>query len=334
MSTPTTGLAPLDILSDQPVPPQHRHGLYSAATVLETPRLKHAYATWTSDTCAEGGYWALCNPEDPTAENTNGVKRLDRPRWQTAFPFAIYAGISCDRIGFDNAAQRAKARLAAAEERLVERALWQGKAGILPALNRGDATVLSTTPVSLTAAVALLEEALGESTVAAGLIHAPRRLAAPAVSAWLAVPEGPRHRSPLGASWVFGSGYTPSDQAPDGLDDPPDNVTWLYASGQAVVRRSSVEVEPGQHPGTPGYFDPASNTAYAVAERTVLVTLDCPLFAVPVTDDTPQPDPLPAPTGLAVVGDPGETSALITWEPVEGADSYLVELTPTTVKGR
>lgn len=332
MSTPTTGLAPLDILSDQPVPPQHRYGLYSAATVLETPRLKHAYATCTSDTCAEGGYWALCNPEDPTAEDDNSVKRLDRPRWQTAFPFGIYAGISCDRIGFDNAAQRAKARLAAAEERLVERALWQGRAGIRPALNRGDATVLASTPVSLTAAVALLEEALGESTVAAGLIHAPRRLAAPAVSAWLAVPEGARHRSPLGATWVFGSGYSPSSLGPPGDDD--GGSAWLYATGQAVVRRSTVQVEPGQHPGTPGYFDPASNTAYAVAERTVLVTLDCPLFAVPVIDDTPQPDPLPAPTGLELAGDPGVTSALITWDPVEGADSYLVELTPTTVKGR
>lgn len=332
MSTPVTGLAPLDILSDQPVPPQHRYGLYSAATVLETPRLKHAYATWTSDTCAEGGYWALCNPEELTAEDDNGVKRLDKPAWQTAFPFGIYAGISCDRIGFDNAAQRAQARLAAAEERLVERALWQGKAGIRPALNRGDATILASTPVSLSAGVALLEEALGDSTVAAGLIHAPRRLAAPAVSAWLAVPEGPRHRSPLGASWVFGSGYTPSSLGPPG-DDDEGGSAWLYASGQAVVRRSTVHVEPGQHPGGPGYFDPASNTAYAVAERTVLVTLDCPLFAVPVLDDTPQPDPLPAPTGLALAGDPGVTSALITWDPVPGADSYLVEITPTA-KGR
>ncbi|MFC8124432.1 hypothetical protein [Streptomyces sp. NPDC057302] len=331
MSTPTTGLAPLEILTDQPVPTQRRYGLYSAATVLETPRLRHAYATWTTDDCADGGYWALCNPEDPTAEQDNGVKRLDRPHWDTAFPFAINAGISCDRIGFDNAAQRARARLAAAEERLVERALWQGKAGILPRLDSSKAVKLSTTPVSLTAGVALLEEALGESTVAAGLIHAPRRMAAPAVSAWLAVPEGPRHRSPLGASWVFGSGYTPADQGEDDDADAP-GVAWLYATGQAVVRRSKVEVEPGQHPGTSGYFDPASNLAYAVAERTILVTLDCPLFAVPVIDESPKPDLLPAPTNVHVVGAPGVTTALIDWDRVPGADSYLVEITPTAKK--
>ncbi|MDQ8708196.1 hypothetical protein RCO28_37920 [Streptomyces sp. LHD-70] len=328
MSTPTIGLAPIDILTDQPVAPRRRYGLYSAATVKDTGPLRHAYATWSTDTCADGGYWALCNPEDPTAEDDNGVKNLDRPAWQTAFPFAIYAGIGCDRIGFDDAAARAKSRLGAAEERLVERALWQGRANIRPALNTTDATLLAKTPVSLTAAVALLEEALGESTIEAGLIHAPRRMAAPAASLELAKLDGPRQRTSLGATWVFGSGYTPSDTGPDAGPAADEGVAWLYGSGQAVVRRSPVQVEPGQHPATPGYFDPASNQAYALAERTVLITLDCPLFAVPVTDDTPQPAPLPAPTGLAASA-LTETSARIDWDPVAGADSYLVDITRT-----
>ncbi|WP_428950958.1 hypothetical protein [Streptomyces sp. cg35] len=332
MTTPTappTSYAAL-VQVQQPTPQARRYGLYSAATVTDE-RVRQAYATWTTDTCAEGDYWALCDPERPGLEDGNAeTKRTDQPRWDTAWPIGLYAGLACGDLNTEDIDRRVRARLDAAEERLIERALWSDRAGILPSLKSDRAVVLAGADApapGITEAVALLEEALGGATSELGVLHAPRRLAASARARNLANPDGPRLKSPLGVPWAFGSGY--SLTGPDGTATP--GTAWIYATGQVTVRRDSVQVLPGTHPRTAGFFDPPSNTHYAIAERIVLVTFDCPLFAVAVADSTPVVPALPAPTRVSAVGlESDHTSALITWAPVPGAEAYDVEIAPKT----
>ncbi|MEV3855497.1 hypothetical protein AB0J38_14355 [Streptomyces sp. NPDC050095] len=328
MTTPTAppaAYAPL-VQVQQPQAPPRRHGLYSAATVIDE-RVRQAYAQWTTDTCAQGDYWALCDPERPGNEDLNDhPKRTEQPRWDSAWPIGLYAGLACGDLRTEDIDRRVRVRLDAVEERLIERALWSDQAGILPTLKSERTVLLAEDAVDLQTAVGLLEEALGSATSELGVLHAPRRLAAPARAKNLANPDGPRLRSPLGAPWAFGAGYGRS--GPDGTES--NGTAWIYATGQVTVRRDAVQVLPGTSPRIAGFFDPPSNTHYAIAERVVLVTFDCPLFAVPVTDDTPALPALPAPARVSAVGLADKTSALITWAPVPGAEAYEVDIAPNT----
>jgi hypothetical protein len=117
----------------------------------------------------------------------------------------------------------------------------------------------------LTEAVGYLDDALATAGIGGGLIHAAAGLSAELADANLARFNGSRAYSPLGNVYVFGAGYT------DVLTDT------LVATTPTFGWRTPVEIREA--------FDPASNTFYAMAERSVLVGYER-LIAAATTEET------------------------------------------------
>jgi hypothetical protein len=180
-----------------------------------------------------------------------------------ADPFIVIAGVACGmgRIG-DTA--RAAASLAAAEPRLVERTFERGN--ITPALvSAATVTPNGSTAVSVKRAIGLLETYLRANYGGTGVMHA-----APILAEYMK-PEvkGNQLLTRLGTPIAFGSGYTGPNPTTGAA--APANQVWLYATGAVTVRRSPVQ-QPGDMNET---FDRATNQVLMIAERGVMVAVDC-----------------------------------------------------------
>jgi hypothetical protein len=311
-----TPVAALDILTDQPAPRLARWGLFDAADIIDTKIRVVAQVAWSTDACVDGGLWHLCNPVDPAPEGQS--KSVPGVTWYGAWPFAVYAGASCLRTGFPDAVQRARRRLELTEQRLVERALWTGEAGASPHFGGPETVKVHDGQVDdVASALALLEEALAETTAAQGLIHVPRRLAAALAREHLILLENGKPYSPAGNQFVFGAGYASGPAANDAL---------MYATGPVVVRRGDAQVHGGDNSAG---FNPRTNESTAIAERAYLVTVDCPIFSVSVKDSAP-PATKPADVKNVKVTTASDHSLTVTWDPVPGATGYVVEVVPAT----
>lgn len=269
-------------LADVPAPTviPARYGLYAAAS-LPTPDMGRwlGGVQYATDACTSGGGWpALCGTGDDP-----GTKAVDGLTLIGGAPFVVFDGITCTPAGLGDVVATARRRLELSEQRLVEEAFWTGRIGgraldAGPVLADPDMPVEQIVagepgaPVSLLAGVAALEQVMGATYAGTAVLHAPRYAAPCAAAAELVVQQsGGPLRTPLGSMWAFGGGYPGT--GPTGGDLNPAEV-WLFATGAVVVRRSPISAH--------ATFDGGRNVQTAIAERLVVVTAECQVWAAVV----------------------------------------------------
>jgi hypothetical protein len=211
-----------------------------------------------------------------TARAGNAPKTGTNPEWVTGTPFAVGVANTClSQALSGDWADEARRKLGWVEGRMVERVVWDTQlatAGAEWATGAGTAVPLRT-------AVGRIEEALANAYGGNGVLHAPRRVGAHAVSALLARTSATAktYMSPMDNVWSFGGGY--SNTSPAGVA-APEGTAWIYGTGVVRAHRSQVLTPAGAQDGA---FDPRTNEVLIVAERVYVVTADCPRFAVLAT---------------------------------------------------
>ena len=243
-------------------------GLMSAASLVQWDDTHlHNGVEFTPNASGLAGFEAtecVAAPSDPR-DIPDGIPTT------IASPIIVYGGFTCRSVGItdDILNGYARARLSAGEIAGVESRLWSAVDNSLT----DDAEILTTTALPLLAAVGLIEEWFGARYGGTPVIHAPRRLGALAGQKVAAVRDKGKLVTTLGSNWSFGN-YPGT--APAGQTGP----LWLVASGQVQVRRSEVNVL-GSTMQTA--LNRRTNTVYAVARRTYVVSWDGIAAAVPVT---------------------------------------------------
>lgn len=201
-------------------------------------------------------------------------------------PFTIFDGFNCKVVGRSEAdiMERARQALALGERRAVEEAYWTGSQGNRPRLADPSAVVLNAVPapavadaLAPVAGLAALENYLGGNYGGTGIIHGARGTSALFARESLAYPDGTVLRTIVGTPLAFGGGYT--NTGPDGTPAPP-GTAWLYATGNVVIRRSEVWVNPDS---VAQALNRVNNRVTLLAERTYVVTHECLLAAVLIT---------------------------------------------------
>lgn len=285
---------PFTAAVDQPAPQPRGYGLYSVATVL-TPGDEGAGGRWSLGAQYPTGdayrqQWAIwpggldCAPQLANRDNPLGDTTTPPEEggdFGTANAFMVNAGVECWGGGRDDElAARARAILDWNEQFAVERALWTGEGGNNQYLAGTWAADLTPAggPVDPVDGVALLERHIATGH-ARGIIHAP-----PGIAAYLSGVvrrDGNRQvTSVLENAVAFGAGYA-GGIGPAGAGGPgaTDDWDWMFASGQVVIRRGPIRVlDP--------IYGPRDDTALALAERTVQITIDGAVAAVRVARTT------------------------------------------------
>lgn len=275
-------------LVDRPVREQLPYGLFSAATVIDNadPRIFGGVEYETDP----------CGPATPNIvrcySGSSFNKTLDGQPAATLVsgePFMVYTSYSCrpreDGFAF------AERRLVEGEQYAVEEAFQQATLGLQPTL-KINATVLTTTPQDPIAGIGALEQRLGQLTIGGGIIHAPRQLA-PYMAMWRQTErQGNTLRTALGTKWAFGGGYSIAN-SPGAQPAPAAGTYWIYGSGPVVVHRTEVIMSPPRPVQGHGVFDPVTNIETVLAERVYALTVECGIYALPITVCGACPAPAP-----------------------------------------
>ena len=241
---------------------------------------------WEPLSCGPvSGFGAWC----PTDDNGDPIEQVGIPKgFNTnpalgeASPFGVYASYNCSPVGrsIEEGAIRARAILAAREEAMVERTLWNGTLGNTPNL-QDDAEDITPTPgtaVDPVEAIGLLEEFNGQNYGSQGIIHLTRRGATAAIGAYVVFREGARLVTGLGTPVVAGAGY-PGTSPAGAAADPGES--WGYVSPALIGYRSEV-FEPSNRQGD--LLDRGINQLMAMAERSYVIGYDpCGVGAVNLT---------------------------------------------------
>ena len=166
------------------------------------------------------------------------------------YPFSVEAEITVSTMGTDpdDIEQTVKDAFEVVTQKNIEKEFWRGDiAKTLTSTNANrylaSASAVDLTPTPGTGVkthygVAILEKALGDSTIgSAGAIHMTRDVASTLkleknedLDALL---------TPLGSSVVAGTGY--SSVGPTGVN-APQNQSWMYATGPVTVYLGPVEM--------------------------------------------------------------------------------------------
>lgn len=243
---------PIDasVLFEAPLANPLNNGLYLAGTVrdIEDPTRLGLGVKVITRNCGSTFTWPLeCSP-DPEPQPKTG----SRPDDATFHGSAVGAADECGLRDRADAEARALQSLRLRERELVE----EGVAAALLAAAGAPLSLPAGPEPALVRAVGLLEEALGALP---GVIHARGRYAASAAHYALVTATPSAQRSPLGHAFAFGTGYAALGAT-------------LVATGPVVVHRGPVQVTEG--------LDPQHNTRLVIAEREVVVTWECGVYAV------------------------------------------------------
>lgn len=171
----------------------------------------------------------------------------NQKNFRTYYPFDVTASIKHSTFGTDpeRLLESAKHALDIVTQKAVEAEFWHGS--IAQQLTRANDNryLASTQAIDVTPGgvavksrygLALLEEALGESTIGSqGVIHAPKILA----SVLKTDDEDGMLVTALDTPVVSGSGY--SYVGPDGTAAPAGKA-WMYATGPVTVRLGNVNI--------------------------------------------------------------------------------------------
>jgi hypothetical protein len=188
-------------------------------------------------------------------------------------PFGVIDGIVCylhTGRTIEELRQIARERFLVHEQFEVERQFFQRELG---GLGAGAVTVLAPpvgTAWPLSQGVGALEAAIAETSGAVGMIHAPRKVGAPAKhhNQTQLSDDGRKLLTPLDNVWSFGAGYT--NTGPTGSTAPAGQA-WLYATGPVQIRRSAL-LEGAE-------LSRSTNENVVLVERDYVITADCPLAA-------------------------------------------------------
>jgi hypothetical protein len=183
------------------------------------------------------------NSVDVCAPDTTPAKTFGSPSLVDGAKFAVYLGGACKPVSADVESNIDRV-FDLRESRGVEK---QFETRIL-----GTGTAVGGSPVSAAHALAMMENALGDSYAGLGTVHMSPLLATLLLQDQLLVDEGGKLFTRLGTKVVVGTGYTSAN---------------LYGSGDVTVFRSErVLVEAP---------DTTNNVVNVLAERAYVVVADC-----------------------------------------------------------
>lgn len=262
-----------------------KYGLLSSIDLITItdPHWASSGIEWEDDLCGDGTVVFLDNCPPATAFTKPEERNLQFPH---ADPFVALGSFHCSPIGRPaaEAFEIARRRLLAWEQRQVEKALWTGVASnglIQPSFALGS-TYTGVTPIDVSptgaldpvAAIALIEERLGDLVACGGTIHIPYGLAAFLTNHRLLINNGnDQYFSPTGFRIVAGHGYPGSG---------PGNVaaaageTWIFATGPLVGARGNVIMVPDEIPQA---INRNINNITVRAERFYAIGFSCSLLA-------------------------------------------------------
>lgn len=214
-------------------------------------------------------------------------KDFQSPGLITGFDFAVYGGLNCKAIGFDEETGLSEIErvFGLKESRGVERALMETRFILGPDDNDADdaeafrwpAAVDITpndTPVPAKVGLALLEGFAASQYSGQPTLHLPYTVGSFLAADTTLVNEGGKFYTHLGGKVAVGSGYEFPNSGPDGTV-VTDGTRWLYASGEVMVARSEIKSRSAMDYGT--------NDIYALAERRYIVAVDCFAAAIQVS---------------------------------------------------
>lgn len=268
---------------EPPAVTPYGYGLYSVATMPvpeENPHWRCGvhYEPWK---CGRSFLWAdpCDNPDQPDKMPADGVDLVE------GTPFLVWDGYHCRLPGRSNEAEvrrRATEALRLGEQRSVEEAFWTGSMGNSPALADPSTVVLNPNNppavpadvLTFPAGVAALEEWLGNNYPGQGTIFASRGASAYFARHQLGFRVG-GHVETLAGTRVAFLGGSPNT-GPDGTPAPA-GYAWLYATGQVVIRRSEIFVNPDTLAAA---LNRSTNEVLVLAEREIVITRECGTAAV------------------------------------------------------
>ncbi len=239
---------------------------------------------YVPETC--GGYRAI---SDCTAEEVDHGAGGAVPEQVDYRPWDLQVEDPCGSVfGYSEDVVTARLRRAAdaIESFAIARELAAGDLSQAEAAATGgdgnlylakDPTVIGSGPVSPRRGLGLLQQAIGEAFHGQQAFLHIARAAVPMFGADL-VKVGQLLYTNLDNVVVADAGYT--GQPPDGTTAAA-NVSWLYATGPVVVRRTPLVVDPANEAQV---IDTRTNTIRRTAAKRVAATFDtCAYFAVPIT---------------------------------------------------
>lgn len=235
-------------------------GLFSAANERSETRRWQNGVEWLSPGCSTPFVTGdVC--EDGIQFESNKGNAMGE-----ASPFTVYAPFECSPVAWtEQSAQAvAEARLLAGEESAVERVLMTGATGNSPSL-QADAETITDTPVSPGVLIAELEQWLGESYGALGVLHVSRYGATLLADAGLIKESGSRMLTKIGTPVSVGAGYP--NVGPDGSEAGPGQF-WAYMSPSVFFYRGAVASDVG------ATLDKKKNDLLATSFRSYVVGYD------------------------------------------------------------
>jgi len=250
----------------------YRYGLLSAAQRIdEGGRWELGGVAYTTPGCpTKSEEWVTRCPTDPPDPGPATEKNIPTGLEEvTGKPFVLYDAVSCYPMSGRTESELlslAAESLTAGEQAKLEEKFW--------AYIRANAVAIApTAPAtswSMTLGLGVLEHRLAEFYGGLGVIHAPRYTMAAAASVMLTRVVGDQLLDPADNVWAFGAGYDAN--GPIGSDPAPAGQAWMYATGPVVLRRAPITHQAA--------FDQRTNERRALAERSYVLTVECPAFAV------------------------------------------------------
>lgn len=214
------------------------------------------------------------------------AKEFTNPGLIEGFEFAVYGGLSCKAIGFNEETGLAEIErvFALKESRGVERALMETRFVTGPDDDPGagvDSRWEAATDITPTAGavpakvgLALLEGYAASRYSGQPTLHLPYSVGSFLAADMTLVEQGGKFYTHLGAKVAVGAGYEFPNSGPAGVETT-DGTRWLYASGEVMVARSNIE--------SFVQTDYSTNDIYALAERRYIVAVDCFTAAIRVS---------------------------------------------------
>lgn len=271
-----------------------RYGLFNAATLLDMPtEVIRAGLQYYADHCGDNTapYEMACGVDNPVKPFVEGSELLGTD------PFWLVTRKRCGSVGrtADEIRRAAREQLDSAEQRAVERVVWDGTgagAGVLNLENAG-ATVLVPGAPGAGAAISALENAYYGMSGYVGTIHVNMTAEGALQDAGMLQPSAGVLRTPVGTAVALGAGY--GFTGPAGIV-PPAGFTWAYITGYTSVWRSTDAQIP--QPDPQRVMDRSLNQWDSVSERVYAVAWACPeVFATLI--------PLAAPAAAVTPAVPG-----------------------------
>jgi hypothetical protein len=244
-----------------------RHGILGGCVeVVDVPDVHELLGTeWMPLSCADAHDWSWCN-EDGTSGPS--PKTFERPGVCSAAPITIYAGATCNTIGwpYDEAVRHARETLRMGEQRALEE--WFMREVLCP-------MAVDLTPaggaVNITQGVATLEGWLAETYGGQGILHAPAGIAALLGCCNAVQLENGSPRTLMGNCAVLGAGYAANVGPPDCTEAAPGEA-WLFVTGPIRVRREAPQIVPNEDRES---VRTVSNDRFVLAERSFVVEVSC-----------------------------------------------------------